>query len=157
MTETKSYFNTTYGVVEVCCKNDRVSAIKFVKDATIQPTGAVCELAQLTLEQLQEYFNGTRQSFDLPLLAEGTEFQRKVWNELSKIPYGQTRSYGEIASAIGSPKAARAVGMANNRNPHTIVVPCHRVIGANGALVGYGAGIERKVAFLELEKQETKE
>ena len=102
--------------------------------------------------QLSEYLIGERKSFDLPLKPRGTVFQLQVWKALCDIPYGETRSYKQIAEAIGNPKAVRAVGMANNRNPILIVVPCHRVIGANGKLVGYGAGIEKKEFLLKLEK-----
>ena len=102
--------------------------------------------------QLSEYLLGERKRFDLPLNPHGTVFQQQVWKALCDIPYGETRSYKQIAEAIGNPKAVRAVGMANNRNPLLIVVPCHRVIGANGKLVGYGAGIEKKEFLLKLEK-----
>ena len=97
-----------------------------------------------TRHQLEEYFAGKRVEFDLPMAAQGTEFQRKVWAALYEIPFAETRSYIEIARAIGKPKGPRAVGMANGRNPIGIIVPCHRVIGANGTLTGYGGGIERK-------------
>lgn len=106
-----------------------------------------------TIDQLSEYFAGDRNSFDLPLDPEGTEFQRAVWNALAEIPFGETRSYGEIAAAVGRPKAARAVGMANNRNPIAVIVPCHRVIGAGGALVGYAGGLERKTWLLDHERE----
>lgn len=102
-------------------------------------------------EQLREYLAGERREFDLPLAPQGTEFQRKAWAELCRIPYGETRSYKQIAEAIGSPKGFRAVGMANNRNPIIIVIPCHRVIGANGGMVGYGGGLEVKEKLLALE------
>ena len=102
--------------------------------------------------QLSEYLIGERKIFDLPLNPRGTVFQQQVWKALCDIPYGETRSYKQIAEAIGNPKAVRAVGMANNRNPLLIVVPCHRVIGANGKLVGYGAGIDKKEFLLKLEK-----
>lgn len=103
--------------------------------------------------QLTEYFAGNRREFDLPLVSCGTTFQRSVWSELKKIPYGQTISYGELARRIGNSKAARAVGRANNKNPIAIVVPCHRVIGSGGALVGYAAGIDKKQFLLELERR----
>lgn len=109
-------------------------------------------LTALVFRQLDEYFAGTRRSFDFPCRAQGTPFQRKVWAALRDIPYGETRTYGDIARAIGQPKAARAVGMANNRNPIYIATPCHRVIGADGSLVGYGGGLAMKAALLELEK-----
>ena len=102
--------------------------------------------------QLSEYLLGERKRFDLPLNPQGTVFQQQVWKALCDIPYGETRSYKQIAEAIGNPKAVRAVGMANNRNPLLIVVPCHRVIGAKGKLVGYAAGIEKKEFLLKLEK-----
>jgi len=101
--------------------------------------------------QLAEYFMGKRKEFDLPLEFLGTDFQKKVWAALLTIPYGETRSYGEIAKQAGNPKACRAVGMANNRNPIAIVCPCHRVIGADGSLVGYGGGLPRKEYLLKLE------
>ncbi len=96
------------------------------------------------IRQLREYFAGTRREFDLPLRLEGTAFQRRVWGALGGIPYGATWSYGELAKRIDRPKASRAVGLANGRNPLSIVVPCHRVIGADGSLTGYGGGLERK-------------
>ena len=101
--------------------------------------------------QLSEYFSGKRKTFNLPLLLKGTDFQKQVWQALLKIPFGETRSYKQIAEAIGNPKAVRAVGMANNKNPLLIVVPCHRVIGANGKLVGYAVGLDKKEYLLRLE------
>lgn len=103
--------------------------------------------------QLNAYFAGERREFSLPLRPEGTEFQRKVWAALERIPFGVTASYGEIARQVGSPESARAVGAANGQNPIAIVVPCHRVIGANGSLVGYGGGLGRKTWLLEHEKR----
>ena len=102
--------------------------------------------------QLSEYFSGKRKTFNLPLLLKGTNFQKQVWQALLKIPFGETRSYKQIAEAIGNPKAVRAVGMANNKNPLLIVVPCHRVIGANGKLVGYAVGLDKKEYLLRLER-----
>lgn len=109
--------------------------------------------AERAAQQLREYFAGERTDFDLPLAAVGTDFQRKVWAELVEIPYGETSSYGELATALGQPTASRAVGLANGRNPIAIVVPCHRVIGASGALTGYAGGVDRKRWLLELEAQ----
>ncbi len=106
-----------------------------------------------TIDQLDEYFAGERDSFDLRLEPNGTEFQRAVWNALGQIPYGETRSYGQIAAQVGRPKAARAVGMANNRNPIAVIVPCHRVVGSGGALVGYAGGLERKIWLLDHERE----
>ena len=102
-------------------------------------------------QELAEYFAGARTKFDVPLAPEGTAFQRRVWQALLQVPYGATATYGDIARKIGSPKAVRAVGAANGRNPIAIVVPCHRVIGANGTLTGYGGGLTRKRALLDLE------
>ena len=102
--------------------------------------------------QLDEYFAGTRTAFDLPLRLEGTPWEQRVWAELLQIGYGETASYGELALKLGAPGAARAVGSANGRNPISIVVPCHRVIGARGALTGYAWGVERKSALLDLER-----
>ena len=102
--------------------------------------------------QLSEYLIGERKEFEIPLRMKGTEFQKQVWTALLEIPYGETRSYKQIAETIGNPKGMRAVGMANNRNQLLIVVPCHRVIGANGSLVGYGEGVEMKEFLLRLEK-----
>lgn len=103
--------------------------------------------------QLREYFEGKRMSFDLPVDPSGTEFQRKVWNELQNIPYGHTASYGDIALNIGNPKAARGVGQANKRNPVIIIIPCHRVIGKNGKLTGFAYGVDVKQYLLDLEKR----
>jgi methylated-DNA-[protein]-cysteine S-methyltransferase len=104
------------------------------------------------VEQLEAYFAGGRMDFELNLDLIGTTFQRRVWEALLTIPYGETRSYGEIAKQIGSPGASRAVGLANGHNPVGIIVPCHRVIGSNGSLTGYGGGLDRKRALLEMEK-----
>ena len=101
--------------------------------------------------QLGEYFAGGRRAFDLELSMNGNPFERRVWEELVEIPYGETASYGAIAQRIGAPSAARAVGLANGRNPIALIVPCHRVIGANGSLTGYGGGLERKRFLLDLE------
>lgn len=102
--------------------------------------------------QLEAYFAGERLDFDLDLDLVGTEFQRRVWAALLRIPYGETRSYGQIAAQIGSPGASRAVGLANGHNPIGIIVPCHRVIGANGSLTGYGGGLDKKKQLLEMER-----
>lgn len=111
------------------------------------------ELTNRAANQLQEYFAGKRRSFDLPLAPEGTDFQKRVWKAIEEVPYGQTRSYSDIARIIGNPKACRAVGGANNKNPLPIIVPCHRIIGANGTLVGYGGGAKIKAYLLELEQR----
>lgn len=110
------------------------------------------ELIETCCKELKEYFDSKRTSFDLPLILEGTDFQKQVWQQLQTIPYGQTRTYGEIATQIGRGRASRAVGMANHNNPILILVPCHRVIGADGSLTGYAAGLEAKKFLLTLEK-----
>ncbi|HWY96869.1 MAG TPA: methylated-DNA--[protein]-cysteine S-methyltransferase [Steroidobacteraceae bacterium] len=109
----------------------------WIEDVSVAPLSA-------TVRQLTEYFEGTRREFDLPLRLQGTAFQQRVWRQLTEIPYGQTWSYGQLATRIDKPSASRAVGLANGRNPISILVPCHRVIGADGSLTGYGGGIERK-------------
>jgi len=111
------------------------------------------EILEEAVRQLEEYFAGRLQQFDLPLSPQGTEFQKRVWKALLTIPYGETRSYGDIAKQIGSEKAVRAVGGANHVNPISIVIPCHRVIGKNGSLTGYGGGLEIKEKLLSLERK----
>jgi len=106
--------------------------------------------------QLAEYFAGERTLFDVPLVMAGTPFQLRVWRELENIPYGETISYGELARRVEQPSAARAVGLANGRNPISVIVPCHRVLGANGSLTGYGGGMERKETLLGLERGEAR-
>lgn len=113
--------------------------------------GAAAEIIAVAARQLREYFDGTRTSFDLPLAPEGTAFQCEVWRMLATIPYGATWSYRDLAHAIGKPAAMRAVGAANGRNPLPIVLPCHRVIGADGSLTGFGGGLPIKEALLRLE------
>ncbi len=108
-----------------------------------------------TERQLAEYFSGGRTDFDLPLQPDGSEFQKKVWRALREIPFGQTRSYLDLARAIGSAKAARAVGAANSKNPLSIIVPCHRVVGSDGSLTGFAGGVETKAALLALETRST--
>ena len=116
-------------------------------EGMVQETGLIKE-AHL---QFSEYLKGERKEFDIPFRMKGTKFQKQVWTALCEIPYGETRSYKQIAEAIGNPKAVRAVGMANNRNPLLVMVPCHRVIGSNGQLVGYAGGLDKKEFLLRLE------
>jgi methylated-DNA-[protein]-cysteine S-methyltransferase len=118
----------------------------WIQNATIDPLPAAAR-------QLKEYFAGKRREFDLPMRMEGTEFQRRVWRELTKIPFGETRSYGQLAKRLNNPNGSRAVGLANGRNPIAIIVPCHRVIGADGSLTGFGGGIDRKEWLLTHEGQ----
>ena len=103
------------------------------------------------VKQLKAYFSGKLRRFDVPLAAEGTDFQQSVWSALCRVPYGSTASYGDIAKSVGNPAACRAVGLANGRNPIAIIVPCHRIIGSNGRLVGYGGGLDHKQTLLKLE------
>ncbi|HIR73176.1 MAG TPA: methylated-DNA--[protein]-cysteine S-methyltransferase [Candidatus Coprenecus pullicola] len=113
------------------------------------------EILLRTVRELDEYFRGERKEFDIPLLLAGSEFQKRVWQQLRHIPYGQTVSYGELAAAIGAPKSVRAVANANGANAISIILPCHRVIGSDGSLTGYGGGIDTKRYLLELESNKT--
>ncbi|MEQ1390402.1 methylated-DNA--[protein]-cysteine S-methyltransferase [Acinetobacter radioresistens] len=135
-------------LVAVLWENEQPKRIQLA-ELVVEPEHPV--LLQVR-QQLEEYFEGNRQRFDISLDFAGTEFQKLVWTELLKIPYGQTRSYGQIAQAIGRPKAMRAVGAANGRNPISIIAPCHRVIGASGALTGFAGGLDNKTILLNLEK-----
>lgn len=114
---------------------------------------SLLEIFSSTRQELDEYFLGKRKTFTVPLKTGGTPFQKQVWDALLTIPYGETRSYEDIAIQIGNPKACRAIGMANNRNPIGLIIPCHRVIGKDGSLVGYGGGLDKKIALLDLEKR----
>ena len=126
-----------------------LTRLDFVEDEPLRPPET--PLLIQAERELGEYFSGTRRGFDLPLAPQGTDFQRRVWRALQDIPYGQTRSYAQLAAAVGAPRACRAVGGANGRNPLPILIPCHRVIAADGRLAGFSAGLERKEALLELE------
>jgi methylated-DNA-[protein]-cysteine S-methyltransferase len=151
------YYATKVGRIRIEEDGTSITKLDFISTDDEEEITEKNETALLreAIKQLEEYFEGKRKSFDLPLNLEGTEFQKKVWNALKEIPYGETRSYGEIAKVIGNEKAARAVGMANNRNPISIIIPCHRVIGASGKLVGYGGGLHIKEKLLEVEKNYT--
>lgn len=144
------YLNTKFGILEVNANQEGITSIRFVKKQSRDPNR--CLFTQQAVTQLEEYFAGKRTQFDLCLNAQGTAFQHQVWQKLRTIEYGQTCSYADIAKGIDNPKAARAVGAANGRNPLTIVVPCHRVIGSNGKLTGYAWGMEIKAGLLELEQ-----
>lgn len=143
---------TEYGYFYSCWEGEYLSELKYFRN---NETGNDCEpmdAREKELEkQLREYMNGERKSFSIPLNPNGTPFQKKVWNELLKIPYGEVRTYGEIAKAVGCPKGARAVGLACNKNPIIILIPCHRVVGKSGRLTGYACGIDVKEKFLSLE------
>lgn len=144
-----AFHNFEFGILKIAYTDTVVSFLERVK--YIDDKNESSDLSDMVFSQMREYLDGKRKSFDFPYEFCGTTFQKKVWNALCAIPYGETCSYKDIAIAIGNPKASRAVGMANNKNPITIAVPCHRVIGANGQLVGYGGGLEMKKALLELE------
>ena len=138
------------GPLTVAASDKGVAAVHF---GNVVPGDAEVSdaLSQAAIGQLAEYFDGKRTSFDLPLDVEGTAFQKAVWNELQRIPYGETRSYGDIAKALGKPGASRAVGSANHNNPVAIVIPCHRVVGQDGSLTGYAGGVHLKQQLLAIE------
>lgn len=147
------FYDTLIGKIGIAEDGISVTNVYFedetgAKGANLMET----QLLKETAKQINEYFNGKRKCFDLPIKPSGTEFQQKVWTALLSIPYGETRSYKEIAIAVGNDKACRAVGMANNRNPISIIIPCHRVIGTNGKLVGYAGGLKVKDYLLNMEK-----
>jgi len=154
-------FGTVLGNIKIIESNNFITNIQFIDekdvntvetDVTPFPEENLLLIQAAT--QLEEYLSGSRKQFDLPLNLIGTEFQKNVWTILQTIPYGEHWSYKQVAIAIGKPTAARAVGMANNKNPIPIIVPCHRVIGANGDLVGYAGGLVIKEHLLKLEKGE---
>lgn len=148
------YYETEIGKIGIAENGIAITDLFFVNEH--EPLDSILEETDLlknASKQLREYLEGRRFCFDLPIKTEGTEFQLKVWKALESIPYGQTRSYKQIAEMVGRPKAYRAVGMANNKNPISIIIPCHRVIGANGDLVGYGSGLDKKDILLRLEKE----
>jgi methylated-DNA-[protein]-cysteine S-methyltransferase len=136
-----------------CARSGPVLTDTMLTDTVLADTVLADTVLADTVSQLRDYFAGTLTSFDLPLALEGTDFQRTVWAALQAIPYGVTISYGTLARRIGLPSASRAVGLANGRNPVSIVVPCHRVVGADGSLTGYGGGLERKRFLLALEQR----
>ena len=144
-------YATPLGLFQVGQLGDAIVIIKKITAEAVTDWGVPTALTDLAASQLVDYFAGKRKAFDFPFQLQGTEFQRQVWQALCAIPYGETRTYGEIAQAIGNAKSCRAVGMANNKNPLQIVVPCHRVVGAKGDLVGYAGGLDMKKALLELE------
>lgn len=154
---TESYiFKSPIGFLKITEKNGQLTELGLWQADTdmvlAQRNEPHSDLLYEACKQLNEYFAGKRMKFDLPVAFTGTPFQQQVWKELQKIPYGATRSYQDIAVAIGNPKAVRAIGQANHRNPIMIVVPCHRVINKNGSLGGFGCGLEVKKYLLDLEK-----
>jgi methylated-DNA-[protein]-cysteine S-methyltransferase len=150
MQTSKAVYVSPIGTIEILGTADSILALNFVEgepegDAWVPDSLLSC------VEQIDEYFKGNRKGFSLPLQTEGTAFQQQVWRQLKRIPYGAVASYGDVARAIGKPKASRAVGSANHSNPISIIIPCHRVIGSDGSLTGYGGGLWRKEWLLNLE------
>lgn len=144
------YYDTYAGKIGIAEEDGAITDIVFKTiDCPVEET----ELIRETKRQLDEYFAGKRKDFDVPTRLNGTEFQKRVWLALRDIPYGKTASYKDIAAAVGCPKGYRAVGMANNRNPISIIYPCHRVVGSDGSLTGYGGGLDVKAKLLELERR----
>lgn len=146
-------YNTSIGNVLIEENGASITKITLVDNGNEIKDIAETDLTKQAFLELNEYLEGKRMNFHIKLEPEGTDFQKKVWNALTHIPYGETRSYKEIAKAIGNEKASRAVGMANNKNPILIAIPCHRVIGANGKLIGYACGLEMKEHFLKMERE----
>ena len=155
MKKSWDYVMPMVGKLRIVQEDGFITGVYFTnqKDAGENTNMEECDLHREAERQLREYLAGTRKVFALSLKPAGTAFQMRVWDALQTIPCGETRAYGVIARQIGSPMASRAVGMANNRNPISIIVPCHRVIGADGKLVGYGGGLDIKEKLLEMEKQ----
>ncbi|MFT4994583.1 MAG: methylated-DNA-[protein]-cysteine S-methyltransferase [Paraglaciecola sp.] len=143
------YLDSPMGILQLEANAAGLRAISFVEERPT--TSKPSQITDSTRQQLREYFAGDRRVFDLPISVNGTVFQQQVWQQLTLIPYGQTCSYQDIATGLDNPKAVRAVGSANGKNPLTIVVPCHRVIGANGKLTGYAWGVSRKEYLLKHE------
>lgn len=147
-----AFYKTEVGTLRIEVVEEKIRAIEL--DATYKgdlPGGIRTKCSELAAKQLDEYFQGNRKVFQLPLDLQGTEFCKKVWASLLEIPYGETRSYQEIAITVGNPKGMRAVGMANHKNPIMIIVPCHRVIGKDGSLTGYAGGLDIKKKLLNIE------
>jgi len=145
-----TYYQSPVGVMQINGANDMITSISF-EDALGEPTATVPTLLDECVQQFVEYFAGTRQVFTVPTAQTGTEFQQRVWEELAKISFGETFSYMDVALRLGDKNSIRAVGNANGKNKLNIIIPCHRVIGANGKLVGYGGGLWRKQWLLEHE------
>lgn len=150
--ERKRLYQSPIGVLCIKEEDGKITHLNLQREEVYEQNSD-SDLLDEACRQLDEYFQGKRRQFDLPIGCEGTAFQQRVWNELQKIPYGETRNYEEIAAAVGNPKAQRAVGQANNRNPVMIIVPCHRVIHKSGDISGYACGIGAKKYLLELEKE----
>jgi methylated-DNA-[protein]-cysteine S-methyltransferase len=146
------HYDYPIGTLGIAEQNGAITRVIFGKELPAGYVLAETPVIALAAQQLREYFAGQRRDFELPLDLRGTQFQCSCWQALQTIPYGETRSYKDMATQIGNPKACRAVGLANNRNPIVIIVPCHRVLGHNGALVGFGGGLPTKQFLLDLEQ-----
>jgi len=147
-----AYYHSPIGTIEIIGLETGIASLTFARSKPAKPC-PVHRCLKECLKQVDEYFNGKRKEFTVRLILQGTEFQKKVWRELLKIPYGETASYKDIAVAMGREKAVRAVGNANRLNKIAVIIPCHRVIGSNGKLVGYGGGLWRKKWLLEHEQE----
>lgn len=143
------YYQTKIGRIKIAQEGDAIVEINVTESE--KESEKETPLIKKTIKELEEYFEGKRKFFDIPISIKGTEFQEKVWEALLRIPYGETKSYEDIAKMIGCPKGARAVGMANHNNKIIIIIPCHRVIGKNGKLVGYAGGLPVKEKLLQIE------
>jgi O-6-methylguanine DNA methyltransferase len=144
-----AYYSSPIGLIEICGTHEAVTSLRL---GAMRQYGVMTnEIVEQAIEQVKAYFSGGRRAFDLPIALAGTAFQHRVWEHLLSIPYGQTQSYSEVARALDKPRATRAVGAAAGQNPISIIVPCHRVVGSHGDLVGYGAGLWRKEWLLQHE------
>jgi methylated-DNA-[protein]-cysteine S-methyltransferase len=150
----KTYYSSPLGWIEIQASNNAITSVVFCNEPIIDERNDSALLAECIC-QLDEYFSGQRTIFDIPVNQEGTPFQQNVWNALTDIPFGKTVSYSDIAKALNNPKSVRAVGAASGQNKVWIIVPCHRVIGANGSLTGYAGGLDRKRWLIAHEKQLT--
>ncbi len=144
-------YQSPFGMLKLSSNGQELTELSF--GTNLVASDETCDILKQTTKQLDEYFAGMRTQFEIPLSLAGTDFQVKVWKALLTIPFGETRSYSDLAMQIGNSKATRAVGMANNKNKIAIIIPCHRVIGKNGKLVGYAGGLDFKQKLLELEQR----
>jgi len=149
----RAYYSSPIGEIEITATDKELCGVDFIKGKEKRPATARSSALEEGVKQIDEYFKGKRRIFELRLRLPGTDFQNRVWRALLDVGFGATASYGEIAAAIGHPKAVRAVGGANGKNPIGIIIPCHRIIGSSGALVGYGGGLCRKKWLLDHEKK----
>lgn len=146
------YLETTLGLMEIICEDESLIGLKIVFEKTYRESES--KTSREVKSQILEYLDGSRKAFNIPFKLTGTDFQKKVYKETLKIPYGNTKTYGEIANSIDNPKSMRAVGMALGKNPIWIIIPCHRVIGKNKKLTGFAGGIDKKLSLLKLENPE---